>query len=131
MKENKLSILASASFSPTLHAESSPSRHQEKYMNLLKNIILSRINRKEVMVFLFGSRVSGRHGSRADVDIGFLSHGKLPASLLHGIRNAIEDSIIPLEVDLVDFTRTDTHFKNEAMKEIMIWNLPEHMNKNF
>lgn len=99
-------------------------------MGLLKNLILSRIDRDKVMVFLFGSRVSGRHGSRADADIGFLSQEKLPVSLLHDIRNAIEESIVPLEVDLVDFTRTDTDFKTQAMKEILIWNLPENMNKN-
>ncbi|WP_179953079.1 hypothetical protein [Desulfobotulus mexicanus] len=83
MKESKLSILASASLPPTLNAESPPPGHQKKYMDLLKNIILSRINHKEVMIFLFGSRVSGKHGSRAGVDIGFLSQEKLPAPLLH------------------------------------------------
>lgn len=34
MKENEISITASASFSPVLNAESTPSGHQEKYMAL-------------------------------------------------------------------------------------------------
>jgi hypothetical protein len=65
--------------------------------------------------FRFGSRVSGRHSSSADADIGLLADEKLPANLYHKIRNAIDESIIPWEVDIIDFTRADQTFKEETL----------------
>jgi len=104
--------------------------YDKKYLNQLKEIILSQIDTQKVMVFLFGSRVSDHHPSRADVDIGLLSHDKLPNHLFHKIRNAVDDTIIPLEVDLIDFTRVTPSFKKEVLKDIIIWNKPENMKKN-
>jgi hypothetical protein len=101
----------------------------EKYLKMLKQIILSIIDKEKVMVFLFGSRVSGRHSAGADADIGLLSDYKLSANLYHNLRNAIDESIIPWQVDIVDFNRVDASFKAEALKDIVIWNKPEAMKK--
>ena len=112
------------------HDNQMPSACDEKYLNMLKEIILSIVDTKTVMVFLFGSRVSGRHSSSADADIGLLADEKLPANLYHKIRNAIDESIIPWEVDIIDFTRADQTFKEETLKDIVIWNMPEAMKKS-
>jgi uncharacterized protein len=98
-----------------------------KYVSILKDMILSRIDRGGVMVFLFGSRATGRHSSRADIDVGFLAKDKLPPRLLHDIQNAVDESIIPLNVDLVDFTNVDSAFKHKVLKGIKIWNIPADM----
>ncbi|MBN1932942.1 MAG: hypothetical protein JW786_15165 [Desulfobacterales bacterium] len=97
---------------------------------MLKEIILSIVDTKKVMVFLFGSRVSRCHNSSADADIGLLADEKLPVSLYHQIRNAIDESIIPWEVDIIDFTRVDQTFKEETLRNIVIWNMPEAMKKS-
>lgn len=102
----------------------------DKYLNILKEIILSIVDKNKVMVFLFGSRVSGCHSACADADIGLLADNKLPAKLYHKLRNAIDESIIPWEVDIIDFTRVDPSFKAEALKDILIWNKPKFMKKN-
>lgn len=107
-----------------------PSSYDEKYLKTLKEIILSIVDKKKVMVFLFGSRASGRYNSSADADIGLLADKKLPVSLYHQIRNAIDESIIPLEVDIIDFTRVDQTFKEETLRNIVIWNMPEAMKKS-
>jgi len=114
-----------------------PSACDKKYLNMLKEIIFSIVDTKKVMVFLFGSRVSGRHSLSADADIGLLADEKLlladeklPANLYHKIRNAIDESIIPWEVDVIDFTRADQTFKEETLKDIVIWNMPEAMKKS-
>lgn len=104
-----------------------PSPYDEKYIKLLKEIILSIVDAEKVMVFMFGSRVSDKHVSRSDVDVGLLAEEKLPERLFHQIRNTIDSSIIPWEVDIVDFTRADPSFKHEALKEIVIWNKPKSM----
>jgi len=107
-----------------------PSTYNEKYLNILKEIILSIVDTEKVMVFLFGSRVSSHHDASADVDIGLFSDDNIPVALYHRIRNAIEESIIPWEVDIIDFTRIDPMFKKEATKDIVIWNKPTAMKKS-
>jgi len=57
---------------------------------MLKEIILSIVDTKKVMVFLFGSRVSGRHSLSADADIGLLADEKLPANLYHNEIHGVE-----------------------------------------
>lgn len=104
--------------------------YEEKYINMLKEIILSQVDTEKVMVFLFGSRVSTHHSSRADVDIGLLTDDKLPDHLFHKIRNVVDESIIPWEIDLVDFTKVAPSFKDAILKDIIIWNKPKVMRKN-
>ena len=99
-------------------------------MNMLREIVLSIVDIDKVMVFLFGSRVSKHHASRADADIGLLAEEKLPEKLFHEIRNAIDESIVPWRVDIVDFTRVDPSFKQKALKDIIIWNKPKAMKIN-
>jgi len=104
--------------------------YDEKYLNMLKEIVLSIVDVDRVMVFLFGSRLKENHASRSDVDIGLFAEEKISVKLFHQIRNTIDASIIPWEVDIVDFTRADEAFKQEAMKDIKIWNKPKAMKKN-
>ena len=47
--------------------------YDDKYMNILKETVLSIVDINQVMVFLFGSRASSSHGSTADADIGLFS----------------------------------------------------------
>ena len=103
------------------------SEYDEKYYSILKKIILSVVDPDQVMVFLFGSRVTGTHALRSDVDIGLLADEKIPEKIFHQIRNTIDASVIPWNVDVVDFTRVDPDFKKEAMREIIIWNKPGPM----
>jgi len=106
------------------------SSYDEKYLNILKELVLSIVDTEKVMVFLFGSRVAKHHSSRSDADIGLLAEEKLPEKLFHQIRNAIDASIIPWEVDIVDFTRVDSSFKQQALKDLVIWNKPKAMKIN-
>ena len=52
---------------------------------------------------------------------------KIPEKIFHQIRNTIDASVIPWNVDVIDFTRVDPDFKKEAMREIIIWNKPGPM----
>lgn len=102
---------------------------EEKYLNLLKEIVVPLVDTDKVTVFLFGSRVHGHHASRSDADIGVFADQKLPEKLFHEIRNAIDASIVPWDVDIIDFTRADSAFKQEALKDIVIWSQPKAMKK--
>jgi predicted nucleotidyltransferase len=104
-----------------------PIDYDKKYMNILKEIVLSAINPEKVMVFVFGSRAGGHHKRSSDIDIGLLADDKLPVALYHRLRNTIDESIVPWKVDIIDFTRVDSSFKKDALKDIVIWNRPAAM----
>jgi predicted nucleotidyltransferase len=94
----------------------------DKYMALIREIVLENINREKTTVFLFGSRASSTNRTFSDVDIGFISEGKLSTRLLRKINDNIEESRVPYHVDLVDFYDVDEEFKEKALRDIEIWN---------
>lgn len=100
----------------------------DTYLDIIKRIVLSKIDKKEVFVFLFGSRSSAFHLPTADVDIGLWSRKNLSHKIYHQIRNALDESIVPLKVDIIDFSNVDNSFKKTALKQIEIWNKPENLN---
>jgi predicted nucleotidyltransferase len=96
----------------------------EKYLQMVKKIILETIDVNSYAVFLFGSRARHPHAESADFDIGVLGHQPLPDKIMFEIHEKIESSIVPYKVDVVDFYHADTKFKSIALKEIQIWNHP-------
>jgi len=95
--------------------------YEKKYLDIIKNIVLSNIDRSEHFVFLFGSRARGNKSRTADVDIGIL--GKKPiGKIYYKIIDEIEESIVPYKVDVIDFSLADEKFKKIAMQNIEVWN---------
>lgn len=101
--------------------------YDEKYLSIIKDIVLRHINKNEHLVFLFGSRAKKISKKSSDIDIGILGNGPL-GKIYYKIIDEIEDSIVPLKVDIIDFYFVDNDFKNEVMKEIEIWNDPQKIN---
>ena len=99
------------------------SDYSRKYKDLAKEIVLSFLNQDEFCIFLFGSRAGETDASSSDLDIGIWGDRPL-GKIRHRIIKALEESIIPYKIDLVDFYSVEDSFKKEALKEIEIWNLP-------
>lgn len=71
-----------------------------------------------VKVFLFGSRATGRAGSRSDFDLGIdLGHAIAP-EVLAALRDAFDELPIMQKVDVVDFSGVDEAFKAVALQQI-------------
>lgn len=98
--------------------------YDQKYISIIKEIVLSIINTDEYLVFLFGSRATDKYKRYSDVDVGLL--GKNPiGEAYYKIINKIEEHDIPYKVDIVDFALVDEKFKKVALQEIVIWNDPK------
>ena len=71
-------------------------------------------------IILFGSRARGFVKSRADFDIGIL--GKKPLSLENYfiLKDAFDNLPTLFHIDLVDFSRTDRNFKDEALNNYQL-----------
>ena len=93
-----------------------------KYIDITREIILSIIDRNNTTVFLFGSRAENSARSNSDIDIGFMCEKKIEDKLFNRIRAALDESIVPFHVDLIDFNNCDTRFREIALEKIEIWN---------
>ncbi len=99
--------------------------YEEKYLKIIKDIVLSNIDPTKHFVFLFGSRAKVKHRKSSDVDIGIM--GEKPIGrVYYKIINEIEQSIVPYKVDVVDFSLVDEKFKKIALEKIIVWNQTIH-----
>lgn len=91
------------------------------YINLTKNIVLQYLPADEYKVFLFGSRAVGNAKENSDIDVGILGVKKLPIKIKIHIEEALEESLVPYRVDLVDFFLVDETFKKYALYKTIQW----------
>jgi len=103
---------------------------EERYMQLVKEITLKNLDETKYAVFLFGSRTRKHDPKASDVDIGILGKEPVLISKICELKDAIEESIVPYNVDFVDFYGADERFKKTALKQIEIWNQPKSIKLN-
>ena len=73
----------------------------------------------DAQIYLFGSRARGDASEHSDVDIAIESDTPIKERLSH-VRFAIEESLIPYKVDLVDLSKTP-YLKQVIEKEGIQW----------
>ena len=76
--------------------------------------IIQRILRQQVpqaQVFAFGSRVSGNPRKYSDIDLAIALPQPLGLRKLRQLKDAFEDSDLPICVDIVDWSMADADFK--------------------
>lgn len=74
-------------------------------------------------VFLFGSRADGTAVKSSDIDIGIESENVIQQDLAK-IKNLIEESFVPFNVDLVLFNGQQSEkFTNQAKSKVVIWDI--------
>lgn len=91
----------------------------EKYKKQLIDIILKRL--PTCGIYIFGSRVHDRHRPGADVDLALDAGSVIEAQILRLLRRDIDDTTIPLYVDLIDVHNVDQHFLNCIKQEWQQW----------
>ncbi len=91
------------------------------YVAIAKQIVLAHLPNSNYTVFLFGSRAVGNHKINSDIDIGILGNQKFPLKNKILIEEALEESIVPYKVDLVDFFNVDEIFKQYALQKTIPW----------
>ncbi|MDA2935675.1 nucleotidyltransferase domain-containing protein [Patescibacteria group bacterium AH-259-L05] len=84
----------------------------------IKKIIFQFLDPKVHKVFIFGSRATGKAKKYSDYDIGIWSKKPIPSSTKILIEEALEESDLPYNVDIVDFSFVDKKFKDIALSKI-------------
>ena len=84
-----------------------------KNYQLLVRILQTHL--PEGRVYVFGSRVSGRHHPFSDVDLLIDAKEPVPSDIIGDLKEAISESSLPVSVDLVDL-----HAISDGFKEIIL-----------
>ena len=72
-------------------------------------------------LFFFGSRVRKEDtDDRADIDVGYVGVNRLSIRTLRMIKEEIENIRTLYKIDFVDFNRTASPFKEEAMQYLEV-----------
>ena len=89
------------------------------YRPILIRIIGKRL--PDAKIYLFGSRARGSHGEGSDIDLGLDDEKSIEAGILLDLYSDINDSTIPVGVDLVDINTASHELKNEILREGILW----------
>jgi len=87
----------------------------------VKKIILLSLAEYPVRIVLFGSHATGRAGASSDIDVAVLPDTELPVGLLSEVRERLEESHVPVKVDLVDLAKADEAFRHRVLSEGVLW----------
>jgi len=91
----------------------------EKYKKTLLDIIYEFL--PHCRVYLFGSRVRKDHDEGADIDLALDNNKPIDLRIIFKINDKIEESTIPLFVDIVDINNSDQLIKKEIEGEGILW----------
>lgn len=92
----------------------------------VRRIVLEALAPYPVRVYLFGSWSRGEARRTSDVDVALLSRTALPAWLVSRLRERLEESHVPYQVDLVDLSQTDPAFRARVLEQGTLWSAPEN-----
>ncbi len=92
-----------------------------KYIEQIKKIILNKLGKySDLKIIFFGSRAKAKNVSQAsDVDIAI--EGVFNEKDLIDLKESLEESNIPYEVDIINLNIADKFFKEKIYKEGIFW----------
>lgn len=88
----------------------------------IKKIVFKYFPPTEYKVFLFGSRAGGRSRRWSDWDIGVKGSRSAPMGALTRAEEELENSDIPVNVEVTDFNHVDQKFARLALSKTIPWN---------
>jgi hypothetical protein len=84
-------------------------------------MVLDALGEHDAAVWLFGSCARGDVRHMSDIDIGILPRCELPAGFFAELADAIEESTIPYNVDIVDLREVDPVWLDAIQHEGVEW----------
>jgi predicted nucleotidyltransferase len=85
-------------------------------------IAVRELRTQPARLYLFGSRARGDAGRASDIDIAILPDAPLEPGTLARIRDALEESTIPYEVEVIDLSSVAELFRRKVLAEAIAWN---------
>lgn len=83
-------------------------------LEIVRNILKNYIPNKTV--YAFGSRVCGKVKEFSDLDLVIVDQNPIDFSLFVSLKNAFDESDLPIKVDLVEWVNLTQNFKDIILK---------------
>ena len=93
-----------------------------RYLQAVRQILLNRLQRYDVKIYLFGSMARGESRKASDIDVAVLPTGSLPDGILSEIREELENSRVPYRVELIDLAKASPGFASHVQRAGILWN---------
>ena len=87
-------------------------------LKLVQTILANHLPHARVLVF--GSRAAGVPRKYSDLDLAIIQPEPLSLRTISRLKNAFEDSDLPICVDLVDWNQADNEFKAMVTAQGMV-----------
>lgn len=94
---------------------------RERGLERVRRIVLDRLRGRPARVYLFGSTATGRVRASSDIDVAIEPLAPLPPGVLAELREALDESTIPYDVDLIDLSVAPPVFRERVRQEGILW----------
>jgi predicted nucleotidyltransferase len=93
---------------------------KDEIKQMIQNLIVSHLGATGYSLFIFGSQANSSSLKRSDIDVGIepQDHFEIPNSLLHKLKEELNNLPTLYWFDLVDFKKVDTTFYNLSKRNI-------------
>jgi len=75
----------------------------------------------DARVYLFGSSVRGQTRRWSDIDVAIDPLRPLPSELLATLRELLEESAVPYDVDVIDLSKASPEIRARVEREGLLW----------
>ena len=99
-----------------------PSTVRARAVARVREITCQVLRERDVRIYLFGSSVSGRPRRWSDIDVAIDPVSPVPAALLAELRERLEESDVPYDIDIVDLSRASPEIRASVEREGVRWN---------
>ncbi|MDA8443272.1 MAG: nucleotidyltransferase domain-containing protein [Peptococcaceae bacterium] len=90
-------------------------------LEILKELLIKSINDNDVKIYLFGSWARQSNKNSSDIDIGIWHPGSPGPEFFTLLRNILEESTFPYNVDIVDLVHATPALVENVQKEGILW----------
>jgi len=84
---------------------------------MVSDLALAKLKAAGAKVWIFGSRSRGDHQEFSDLDVLFEGQGPVPRALISEIREQLEESRLPIKVDLVEWSELADDYRPGVVKD--------------
>ncbi len=95
--------------------------YRAEQLRRVRNVVLAGLAAFRAKVYLFGSYARGTPRQWSDIDVAVDPLEPLPLGLQSEIRESLEESSIPFEIDLVDMRDVSPTMRRAIEKEGVAW----------
>lgn len=90
---------------------------EDKDWNILRSLVIDPLQNLGATVWVFGSRATGRFRKFSDIDLLYDSKQVIPAHMLFKLKSEIEESDLPIKVDLVSLSDLAEGYREQALRD--------------